>query len=285
MSGCQPINKDTCGCACHLLGNYKFDNCCKCIPLYKNKIAEYKFTFPNVNIPDFVLNQVSDLNEEVRQISDWMMDKQEKIKFLDQQLDECRGEIGELKSKKAQADLVASHYIKVNDRLDKLESENKMRQDTIACVDRAYDEECEKLEKRIITLEERGSYQSDVNAKISRSVDEIAEPFSDFDERITYLEKLESESRLMKLESTKLTQELDPKVWVFMKEQIDKLEQSILETRIQFIDQLGNDKKPYKCPVCLGEGRVKLDEPLKKDNTTYFSINCISCKEQGIVWG
>lgn len=238
MSGCQPINTDPCGCACHVLGQYKFDNCCKCIPLYKNKIAEYKFTFPNVNIPDFVLNQVSDLNEEVRQISDWMMDKQEKIKFLDDQLDQCRGEIGELKSKKAQADLVASHYIKVNDRLDKLESENKMRQDTIACVDRAYDEAMVNIEKR-----------------------------------------------LGKLESGKLYQELDPKVWDFMKERIDKLEQSILETRIQFIDQLGYEKKPYKCPVCLGEGRVKLDEPLKKDNVTYFSINCISCKEQGIVWG
>lgn len=49
-------------------------------------------------------------------------------------------------------------------RLTVLESENKMRQDTIACVDRAYDEECEKLWNHVKELERfqnitHGQYQ------------------------------------------------------------------------------------------------------------------------------
>lgn len=39
-------------------------------------------------------------------------------------------------------------------RVEKLESENLMRQDTIACVDRAYDEQCENLLRRIKIIED-----------------------------------------------------------------------------------------------------------------------------------
>lgn len=52
----------------------------------------------------------------------------------------------------------------------------------------------------------------------------------------------------------------------------------------QYFSEVHPQKKPHKCPVCNSEGRVKLDTPLKKDNVTYFSISCVSCKEQGIVW-
>jgi hypothetical protein len=42
----------------------------------------------------------------------------------------------------------------LEERIKYLESENKMRQDTISCIDRAYDEAFVQLEDRIIKLEE-----------------------------------------------------------------------------------------------------------------------------------
>ena len=48
----------------------------------------------------------------------------------------------------------------LRERIENLESENLMRQDTIACVDRAYHEVCEELYKRIEALEAGKSNQS-----------------------------------------------------------------------------------------------------------------------------
>ncbi len=68
-----------------------------------------------------------------------------------------------------------------------------------------------------------------------------------------------------------------------LEKEIKELKQSILETRIQFINQLGNDKKPHKCPVCdglaincnIGEFRGL---PIKTEK-------CNSCEGKGYIWG
>ncbi len=48
-------------------------------------------------------------------------------------------------------------------------------------------------------------------------------------------------------------------------------------------------REPHKCPVCDGNGRIKLSKPLVVDHhpgqSTFFSMNCIACEEKGIVWG
>lgn len=82
------------------------------------------------------------------------------------------------------------------------------------------------------------------------------------------------------LESQHITKELDPAVWNFMNERIDQLEKHILETRIQFIDQLGNDKTPHKCPVCDGKGNSKQEVEPRILKLEF----CNTCEGKGIVW-
>ncbi len=49
--------------------------------------------------------------------------------------------------------------------------------------------------------------------------------------------------------------------------------------------QINNSNKPHKCPVCDGECRKFLKEPLVTDNLTSYSMSCAACAGKGIVWG
>jgi len=81
--------------------------------------------------------------------------------------------------------------------------------------------------------------------------------------------------RLEKLESSKITQHLDPQVWKFLTERIDGLE--------NFINKNWNSKRhePHKCPLCDGKG-VEFDR-LKRGEG--FNSKCKTCEGKGIVWG
>lgn len=132
---------------------------------------------------------------------------------------------------------------------------------------------------------------------------------------------LDLEERLKKIESSQLAHELDPKVWKFVSDRLDKLESTQLENRmhessilmrlktleakwgnplIERMDKLekqvsnweeefyfiqgkvrDRDKRPYKCPVCEGKGKINLVLPAGG----YWENNCNSCKGDGIVWG
>lgn len=61
---------------------------------------------------------------------------------------------------------------------------------------------------------------------------------------------------------------------------VEKMAKEILETRLQFIDQLGNDKKPHKCPICASKGFVNGVE-----NNIAWGHRCNTCEGKGIVWG
>lgn len=67
---------------------------------------------------------------------------------------------------------------------------------------------------------------------------------------------------------------------------LDELEKQILETRIQFIDKLGNEKKPHKCCVCEGTGNHSNQTPrlmvLAKTQTGI--ICCEACDGKGVLW-
>lgn len=107
-------------------------------------------------------------------------------------------------------------------------------------------------------------------------------------------------SRLERLEKILPRYDELHKEWM---DRIDKLErlynastdiEQVLLNRVKELERFqevthlefhARNKKPHKCPVCDGDGRVKLATPLKKDDVTYFSISCVPCKEKGIVWG
>lgn len=118
----------------------------------------------------------------------------------------------------------------------------------------------------------------------------------DLDERITDLENLNCERRLLQLESERIAQQLDPKVWVFVNERLDNLEKNISRYHELVLGACPIDieknirvnikgKAPHKCPVCGGNG-------LKWDITdnqglpwpTSQKIDCRSCAGKGIVW-
>jgi len=46
---------------------------------------------------------------------------------------------------------------------------------------------------------------------------------------------------------------------------------------IEKIKANNSDKKPYKCPVCDGEGGTKISGTIDED--------CCACQGKGIVWG
>jgi len=61
---------------------------------------------------------------------------------------------------------------------------------------------------------------------------------------------------------------------------IDSVREGLLQTRLQFIDQLGNDKKPHRCPICEGQGYWH-----KVENGIACGGRCQTCEGKGIVWG
>lgn len=82
--------------------------------------------------------------------------------------------------------------------------------------------------------------------------------------------------RIEKLESNQLGQQLDPKVWVFVNERLDKLES--ITNKLDILNKVAPLlKSPFRCPVCDGCGESE-DYSLKK-------MMCKSCKGFGIVWG
>lgn len=143
------------------------------------------------------------------------------------------------------------------------------------------------LENKVDSLNKAYHHDSDVARDIifegARANEKIRQIESDCDQHCGAISVLER--KVEALESCKLTQELDPQVWKHLTERIDKLEQSILETRILFINQLGNDKKPHKCPVC--EGSCMRPNPLNSIENAKMPVNldCIVCEGKGIVWG
>ena len=86
---------------------------------------------------DVVAMHTNMINELQKKVNDL-----ERYKSLINFLDKARGED-------------RREFINLECKVEELEKENKMRQDTIACIDRAYDEECEKLKKRIKELEKQ----------------------------------------------------------------------------------------------------------------------------------
>ena len=160
------------------------------------------------------------------------------------------------------------------------------------------------------------------------------ERFKYFDDSIDKLENFNTdilhdfERRLIKLESSKLSQELDPKVWFFVNERLDKLESktmimidieehlkqiswvhqqinrldTIISSLVDKIADIANycykeKKTPHKCPVCEGIGSNKPElratmqsmsidgVQCKAGESVFFKASCRSCEGKGVLWG
>lgn len=102
---------------------------------------------------------------------------------------------------------------------------------------------------------------------------------SDVLNRLSELEKHTAEIDKYECQNRHLIDVLDKRVKE-LETKLDIAEKCLCETRYQFISQLGNDKKPHKCPVCDGKCWivVSLGGQQVRDH-------CVVCKFTGVVWG
>lgn len=142
----------------------------------------------------------------------------------------------------------------------------------------------EEVSNRIEKLEKTEKNQEEYLKKIQYyqfadpiKVDKI---FTEINEKIEKLEKHMLIRRIMDNNFVDLLNKINK-----MEESVKLLNDHILETRIQFINQLPQNEKPHKCPVCDGCGNDKGIVKNHPDFNFYAEYNsCHTCKGKGIVW-
>lgn len=178
-------------------------------------------------------------------------------------------------------------------RVDELHSTEKdmLARLTILEINRAHSFIDRKEIRKIIKDHEKriDEFYEDISDDIAAQSAQIKEQERDLghlDERISGLEEMGIEPRILRLESSNITQGLDPKVWAFVNERLDSLE---IKTNKMFynIELLLNHQKqvekPNVCPVCMGKGSSSLKE--LTNGTPFIIMPCPSCEGKGIVWG
>lgn len=119
---------------------------------------------------------------------------------------------------------------------------------------------------------------SSIGGSISISSPKVCEPKC----KCGYCLDKKLENLKEKLESSKLSQELDPKFWSYVTERLDNLESELMIVRA-LGSCASHTKKPHKCPVCDGVGFINcLTNPIIK--WVEKNVKCISCEGKGIVW-
>lgn len=248
-------------------------------------------------------SQLKALTEMYKHLSMLVVECQDyKIQQIDENrklYDRIDGVINEI----VRSDLQEEKYsIDHEQRIEKLEKdlthERIMRKDLRDyCMDRLgsalHPDETLNVFDRIVKLEEKIAVKAiDYETHIGNHIRQIRELDQDLGMSIDRIEKLEANlkvedrisasdvlCRLTKLESEQLGQQLDPKVWVFVNDRLDKL-----ETEINIVRALGsrdyNSKKPHKCPICDGKGYWH-----DVENNIATGGRCSSCEGKGVLWG
>lgn len=167
------------------------------------------------------------------------------------------------------------------ERIDRLEKENAMRIDTIACIDSAYDESHRAIENRLDKLEQTPCLIEWMNKTECR------------------FDKLEEHKNRQIDENRKISEALD-----FLNHLNCKRieENTLISRRLTEIEQhfsgdyqlVATKVSPYKCPVCHGSGAIHLEnedelnryckQRMRTDDNKWF-IWCKSCEGKGILWG
>lgn len=124
------------------------------------------------------------------------------------------------------------------------------------------------------------------------------------DDRLTAKDVLD---RLTTLESSGLSHELDPKVWAYVNERLDKLESKTMimidiqehmkqsQWVYQQIERLDNCfssvgqscKIPHRCPACDGTGKDKsrlVAQPYDQEIKVLVNPDCHACEGKGVLW-
>ena len=184
-------------------------------------------------------------------------------------------------------------YIHLIERVDRLESENKMRQDTIACLDQAYDKACRQIDERLMRIEQLNQQCFEANP-----IKNIEDKFKDIDSAFYRIElsrqcdlrsNEELFDRIKELERFQEIIHLEYK----NKNQPNKERFEKIESKIACLMQksnLNDEKRPFKCPVCSGNGIVSTPDTVRFDiliakQSHYGSSSCTSCNGKGIIWG
>ncbi len=205
----------------------------------------------------------------------------------------------------------------LEERIDILTKENKMRQDTIGCMDSAYDEACVLMEGRLdklegyMKMEDRvtatdfllriktiedfigQNYAQDMKDIFSR-VDECESEYLRLElnrkilfERINQVESslaleiYSSKERLASIELTVKSKEFkaDMDVGNRYMECLSGVEIKLREEMEDIESRLKSihGTRPYKCPVCDGYGGTIISGAMDEE--------CRPCQGKGIVWG
>jgi hypothetical protein len=135
-------------------------------------------------------------------------------------------------------------------------------------------EQIKELTERLDKLEK--TFKLVINRRLE-TLDEV----TDYDERITDLENIQAEPRLIRLEE-----------YIMMEDRVTNSDVLNRLTRLEDIrdSRIANDKVPHKCPVCNGTSRVstavaKADFDGALRAMLPLTRNCEACEGKGIVWG
>jgi len=196
--------------------------------------------------------------------------------------------------------------MRIQERVEKLEKENLMRQDTIASIDSAYDKVCDDLDKRIVKLEGHYYSEGDLSA-IHGQLDNINKNNEFTDNEIKRLTDIVIELQRFQdvthQQYQKIIRKTEPNDPIPIELQLHDIEQKIaclftslkgVETKFGMINSF-NPMRPYRCPLCEGKGRTYIDPnaPLSgfeamfapKDEKGLPYRDCSACENKGIVWG
>ncbi len=203
------------------------------------------------------------------------------------------GEIGKLKSSKAESNLVAYHYLEINKKLECLEdSISKLREEfevylnyQLTDIRKEIDNNfnnlvnkqeimLEKLQRKLLTLDDAISLE---NLKVK---EESGVHLTQLVVLTTRIDKLE-EINLQQIEENTLNArrlsaiEHDLGNYREYRTAIEDL-----ETDVMYLKE-SSRKIPHKCPACNGGGKEA--HPLTFVGIT--TCECRACEGKGIVWG
>lgn len=105
----------------------------------------------------------------------------------------------------------------------------------------------------------------------------------------------ELEEKIKSLQEHKIRQiDENRKISVRVDELNDEIHEidANVQTLMDFMESIQSSyfKKPHKCPICLGIGKITIqNQPIFEKGGKYINTDskntCISCEGKGIVWG
>lgn len=265
MSGCQPTDIK-CGCMCHrngfraMLTRNPPQDCCDC-PISNN--------IPNLDPPEEIKYVIAPPR---------LTPQEETTVYLYEKISTLEFKIKQLE-----------------DRSTFLESENKMRKDTIGCLDKVYDEAYKEFEEKIKILEKGLSnfnfiFKKDTKDELSINFKNFTELLGSFDNKtdliIEEINEIQGNLGISICDINNIKNEIsrlernDDELECKLGDKISDLENIGIEDRLNKLESKKSSKE-YGCPNCFGLG--KIEYYVKKAENNSLMLNCVLCQGKGVV--